>query len=922
MAEVSLPQHPYAMSSRSVDSMGTDVFLSPSQPPSAPEPNPPFVFPMRSSQYDSPGAPVEIPQIEGATISSRRSGNRSRPQRISLNSLPAFEFHPSTANSSSTTSGSSTSSPTRSIPISGRSSGHRRGGSEFIGGDGTADGPGLMSTSPTKGEGVLPSPAGARHGPPGGRRGHAHRRSGAISHHDLSAILKPAHEANPRSGSAPTTPSDPNGNEQFFPNSDKSASQPSLIPSGSPSLTSTIRRESSTSTGQPRPRVGFSETVEFIPRPLSTISSETSSSMSTIRAAHSVTNSISSVVSAGTYSPPSAKKPVAIFEAPFEEEASTGRPRSAGEVSRSFSDRKTPRQHRSLDMGRSRSGESCYIPIDSNISSFEKDQDLWLQHEPPPDDDDVSPFTTTPQEPVTAYDFPQLASTVQRAGAASTAYRPSPCARPRSSPEPKITKRQRKTRSWGSLLSKKAKAHSFGDTIETRPSPSSPLREFAPSDESTIDDSITDEAARGMYDRSESQTQQPRIDFSNWKPRELASSYRSNNDETEPDGSILDLDAAFASPTSTNSGTGFDPSSGFSSAKRRMHSGGNTGAFVGPGMHYHRRAESAPEMAPVDYSSFGIHRLGSNPAMADVFEEDEEDDTAEKQGNTQTKSKAIANRTDLQGLGVQIMDFDDSQNRQLRRRPQIPLSRPEGTPSSESTALERSGNNLGNEVGVGDGTVVEIVDSTEEPRFSVVTKSSDESTITPTLSDDALSSGQLPNPMDFAFPAPNLHFETPETISSVSSPDMINTSFDVPRLNTATSSITDRTNWSSPRPGERGHNSTYSTEDVPSLTSSASTMISGHPSRFSSSAETRSSAERSFSVSGAVPPRTRPVSAYKRSSLASLSRLVGSSYGEKSKLSIASTAQSDEVEKKDKKKGNRISRLMRFWKSKEKLNSG
>ena len=96
-------------------------------------------------------------------------------------------------------------------------------------------------------------------------------------------------------------------------------------------------------------------------------------------------------------------------------------------------------------------------------------------------------------------------------------------------------------------------------------------------------------------------------------------------------------------------------------------------------------------------------------------------------------------------------------------------------------------------------------------------------------------------------------------------------------------------------------------------------MISGHPSRFSTSAETRASTERSSSVSGVVPARTTSVSAYKRSSLASLSRLVGSSYGEKSKLSIASSAPSDEAEKRDKKKGNRISRLMRFWKSKEKL---
>jgi len=40
--------------------------------------------------------------------------------------------------------------------------------------------------------------------------------------------------------------------------------------------------------------------------------------------------------------------------------------------------------------------------------------------------------------------------------------------------------------------------------------------------------------------------------------------------------------------------------------------------------------------------------------------------------------------------------------------------------------------------------------------------------------------------------------------------------------------------------------------------------------------------------------------------------------GKKSKLSIESRAH-EESDKSDKKKGNRISRLMKFWKSKEKL---
>ena len=45
-------------------------------------------------------------------------------------------------------------------------------------------------------------------------------------------------------------------------------------------------------------RLGPPDVLEYIPRPLSTISSETSSSMSTICASHSVTNSITSLVNA------------------------------------------------------------------------------------------------------------------------------------------------------------------------------------------------------------------------------------------------------------------------------------------------------------------------------------------------------------------------------------------------------------------------------------------------------------------------------------------------------------------------------------------------------------------------------------------------------------------------------------------------
>ena len=86
---------------------------------------------------------------------------------------------------------------------------------------------------------------------------------------------------------------------------------------------------------------------------------------------------------------------------------------------------------------------------------------------------------------------------------------------------------------------------------------------------------------------------------------------------------------------------------------------------------------------------------------------------------------------------------------------------------------------------------------------------------------------------------------------------------------------------------------------APSLRGSGSTTSARQP-RISSSTNTFSLVERSSSLSGAIPPRTRPVSADKRASLASLSRLVGSS-NNRSKLYIEASAPPDSDEPFEKK---------------------
>ena len=922
MAEVFSPRLPSSPPGLQRDDlMGSDVFGGASSLTATREPLPAFVFPMQSSRNvgsEATASTVTPPSVAEAG-NDRRRASRTKPEHISVNAFPPFEFHPSTDETTPTTSGSSTHSPTRSLPIPPRAGGHRRGGSEFIGGDGSTAGPGLMSSSPTKGEGGLPSPLEARRGPPGSRRGHAHRRSGAISSHDVSNIIRPSIDTgDSTSDSAPNTPLDPNMNRPFPPVLDRSASQPVLNTADTSPPRLSTRRDSAPLTGHNRPRVGFSDTIEIIPRPLSTISSETSSSISTIRASHSATGSITSIVSGDTSSPRPIRKAEAISEHPRDINRSNARPKSAGATL----DNNPPMDVQAgipMIAERPSSANSCSktVPYEGIASRIPKQRNLLSSQSAV--DDIAAQFSKTLSRDRLDSSFPSPdLNDVRRRRGEQVMLNSLPVGRPRSSPELKDAKRQRNVRSWaGSILSRKGRSRNMSDQADIQDLTRTSSGDFALDDDFSLDDINFDEDTTCVIRNP--QYAVPRrsiVDFSSFGSRE-PSSFQSS----DPQNPVLDLDAALhplEAPGDIEEGAG----SRYPSTKRRMHSGGATGGFTGPGMHYHRRAESAPEMAPVDYYTFGLNRLGSNSAMADVFEEDEEDDVTARSEKEHGGVQANPTGDDLNGLGVQIVDVGagDETTHPYCLRQNTPRSvgcSEQQLPSAIDTKRSPETSTIG--VLTEDIARIQIVDAAEEPRFSIVTKASDESTITPAIPLDVPSGGLPETPTECSFTRALHYLDGTEAQSSVSSPDFASTSFDVPRLHTATSSITDRTTISSRRAGGVGQGSTYSTEDVPSLTSSASTMISSHPPRVSTSAETRPCGERSMSFSAAVPRRTRPVSAGKRSSLASLSRLVGGSYGEKSKLSIESRAQSEESDKPEKKRKNRISRLMRFWKSKEDL---
>ena len=954
MAEV-LPTQPH---------LGMDIAKD--RNASGPLPNPPFVFP-RQSAVPTEASSHARTTSSADTTGSRHPAGRSRPQRISINKLPAFEFSPAVTSPTNRTPGPTnrtpsptnrtpsptnrTPSPTNRAPSPARSPTrrtppihhrHRRNNSEYVGGDLSNGGPVLVSASPTKTEessghggsedrisggghtnsdpsaldttslGIEESShplPGTRLVPPATRRGHAHRRSGAISSHDLSMILKPASEM--KGGSAPTTPSDSMFHRSLPPELDRSISQPDVTTSTRQTLGSVARNEQPPHAGPQRPsRVGFSDVLEFIPRPLSTISSETSSSMSTVRATHSVSNSITSMIGGNSPSPQSTVNARRSRRSILESDSSTARPSTASssppresqDWQWDFSGMDSPVKRPSSAPARSSPSKSANGPSSPSVVENSR----TCTHDP---------FVTSSRSPEKSCKTASP-STPRVPNLQSYRRRPiSPTVRPRTSPEPKVTKRQRKGRSWAGLLSRKGKHRDPRVDLVNRRSPTPPLRQHIQEAEFSLDDITFDEDTTCIIETPSSDASKlPRLqtNYTAWKPRET-----SPLSEMDSSTSLLDIDAALGSSDFPSTGPSFEDviSGGTSGSKRRMHSSGITGGFAGPGMHYHRRAESAPELDAIDQSKFGFARLGSNSTMA--IEEEEEEDDEEEVASMAANASIRSNHMELQGdhasgLGVKIVEAESDTDRPMERVMRRSSSKGVFENHDSVTRLDASR----------ESGLLEIVGADEEPRFSVITKSSDECTITPKLSHDPLEARPVSAPLDFAMSTPALTYNaTPETPSAVSSPDFSRTSLDMPRMHTASSSITDRATLSSSRAGDHTLTLHSSVDDVPSLTSSASTMASGHPPRISSSANTCSSADRSASFSAPVPARTRPASAGKRNSLASLTRLVGGGSYNRSKLNIEECVQPDTPEKTDKKKGNRISRLMKFWKSKEKLSS-
>ncbi|KAF1983959.1 hypothetical protein K402DRAFT_152924 [Aulographum hederae CBS 113979] len=939
MAEVARHAAPFSYAHEQEPSMGAPLYgmaAGSNEGPVDLLPNPDFVFPLPApDSSDSASRAGSQRPMSSQYLGPPRRAHGGISQRRSVGALPSFSFNPAASGSDATPSTTSPTTPTTppslpdGIPTTpSRNVGHRRGGSEFIGGDGRFGSVGLMSTSPTKGDGILPPPTNTlKVGPPAGRRGHAHRRSGAISCHDLQTIMHPPEAiSKARGGSAPTTPLETENKQFFHPNNRRTLSQSSLKADGNADGTESA--QSSPQRPVSRARVGFSERVEYI-RPLSTISSETESSMSTIRG-HSVSGSMSSVISASASSPPSARKVRTPLRTTFEDESA--KPRRSSAETTSWNNLGDDLDLQQRPRSAVAPGSAACSPVDASpvkYRSTKKRHSFW------PEQRRSTSFPPSPL-PASRSDSSLVAKRPHSPQPAQETDNSMGSPSDTSSPEEKQSRRPRKVKSWAhSLISRKSRS-SFQKTkasasdVSPLPTPlgSNILDDLSPFDDPSILEHFDVDDTVDIVTSSPVHIHRPQLNtrIASWKPRD-------SSPQADALSPVIDLDAALGPFNTPGLNARSPPGRTLASARRSMHS--NILATGILGVPEHRRTESAPELAP--FEARGSALAGTK--MADVFEEEEEEEEARSAlnkaspatpqsgtGNTQVHGHAkqesdasvpefsLTDENVSVDVGLGIKGSDDpgeSKSKEADGSHLSPAGQGTPTPSRGSSPYPR------------DPSPIDVVEDFEEPRASSLTKDSD-STLTPTVT---AQDPKEPAPlMTLGLPRAHQSYMTPDTYtsSSFSSPDFNRSQIsfdDSQRVRTAGSSVVEEASMPAYPLGEPGPELRVSVDDVPSLTSSRSTMTSPpHTSVLPSHrglSDTRSSSL--CSIPNAYNNERRPNQ--KRSSIASLSKLMSGTFGERSKLSIEQRPQTEhglpQVEKlKSNKRQNRLSKLM-FWKNKE-----
>lgn len=859
----------------------------------APLPNPPFVFPAK--EPDAPDSQSET--AEGA--------------------LPAFSFNPG--------AGQSLQPP----PTPNGAGGHRRRPSEFVGNDQLVT-PEVVDAGDKREEPSTPIQPSAPSGPPPGRgpgrRHHAHRRSAAISGVDLNAISK-ALGSNPSAGSAPCTPHD-----RKFDSGHEDIPRPLSCSAGS------LGRPTPPASPQFPPDSPVPP-VPPIPAAIHIQPAPTNDDADTARPVSAVPQEAS------------ADAPTAMFEEqpddpppacprPAQDRKSKPRPKTADaslafDLLQSQNVPDVPAVKRSKSTGHSRSRKSMSTGHLNAALADHRNDDA---------------FSTDTSRPSYSDDGSNSSSDTENDGDRPLSSKGS---RSKSS----SSRKKKRVRSWADaiLTRGKSKRHAKTETKKKPPALTPPALTRTNSDVGSVmevdfdnDDVVVlrtpnnPEATFTAAEPAQERTPEPAPTLeTSWKPRSFYEQTAQTAQDNTLSSPIIDLDAALGPFNTPDMRPARNAPTKFSVATQHMYSGGRRGEFVGPEMRYHRRTESAPVMPPFDRSALGPTRLGGTTVETpDVFYEEEEDaflaanqspngEPAPAAGNAASTSsddekgsiesvKSVKSVKSVERTkSVKSNDTDDTLTRApASNSPQHKGLGIQATDNSESHAeptapAERHAVdpmlNTGDPFDGPPRRPVEILKSEERvpkapgppspdvsPGFLAVDKrpATSPHDLPPSIPPFSLSAGVSPS--DTSFPSP-----------------------DAPR------SFNDR-NFSSHSYQHLPSEYPYaSVEDVPSLTSSASTMTNTMM-RFSASffPRARLSTDRAASFSAAVHRRTSQANSPKRSSLASLSKLVGGPPSERSKLSQEEKPPSD-VSEKSKKKGRRLSRLMHFWKlrDKEKVDS-
>lgn len=912
----------------------SDAYLSNPQasPRANPPPNPPFVFPARPS---SSSAPSSLSKSTGRRPRSAIEPRSSAPQGTFDDNqhpvarspaLPAFSFNPGALPPTPGPESMFLSPPqSPSAPNSPRLAatrpgghGHRRGGSEFVGGS-IRDGEAItvLNTSPTKSESGMASPMLQPTRP---RRGHAHRRSAAISSHDLSSIIVPPSNSSTRGNSAPSSPAvaerPPN---PTFPVPEKPVEkeevtllpepEPVVVPEPSIPPPPVVAQPEQTPKVSARNRVGFSDTLEYIPRPLSLVSTDTSS---TVRPGHSVSGSISSVISFSN-----ADRELSPFSGcASPQKLSDSRPSTAGAVmerTQSAQEQdpslRSPRRRGSIPLlGSLPPG----VPLTPATPSPTRSSKKWSFFS-------LDPFAagspTRAQSDSPRSTISHLGLSERRSAERVVDLTPQVLADEPEAPKAagkKKSKKKKKVKTWaGSILSRKGK-HRHGKAKRRAPTPPPP-RHF------DFDDEL-DDGAISMSSAPEPQESTSTVDQSSenddWQTWKFPKSTQNPNEDASYQ--MIDLDAAlgpFNTPLPRNPEWEAAQKAG-GLIKKQLHSAAGMSRFSGPGMHYvHRRAESAPELAPFEAGRFGFRRFGSSSSMADVFEEDEEEEDSSVSStgpSTPAAGTSIAEKPEDVAHPEEVLDNGCERVVQAES---VVASTTEATQDGNCEA-DNASQTAGPASFQSAESVCDEVDLAEpNPPYAGGLPGSASGSATP-------SPRHVFRPKDLApvevtplsLPSASLGPASPWSLTQSSSAfpsPRSPMSYDAQCISTAPSSVTED-NFQSLLMGEPGPEVRISVDDIPSLTSSNSTMT--RESLFAQHPQARHPP-----LSDQPRPASFTSSAFgrRRSSLASLSRLINSSHGERSKLSIEVPMDSEPEKKAKASKTKRLSRMMQFWKSKD-----